>query len=179
MRHITNTNESHEPNEAPPEHNEARPTGNPICDICRTNPTTEVIPAATLRNHRLWDSSWTSFCQQCYKNYVADKKRRRREMAEERESRKKRLEEMLERVRTTEIVERVDLLYANQRLKEAAKATAFFRKPAKRFQKNILDHLKVELDIQRVGRGYTCGKEREDAMDWKLWCLHPYLDIEV
>lgn len=86
---------------------------------------------------------------------------------------------MLERVRGTEYTERVDLLYANKSLREAAGAVEFFRKPRRQFQKNILTQLKGELDIQRVGRGYTCGKERVDAMDWKLWCLHPYMDVKV
>lgn len=100
-------------------------------------------------------------------------------MAQERASRQKRVEEMLERVRNTKYTDRVDLKYANFQLKEAAKGTAFFRKPAKQFQKSIIDHLRTELDIKLINRVQTCGKERADAMDWRLWCLHPYLDVEV
>lgn len=104
---------------------------------------------------------------------------RHRERENEMESRKRRVAEMLQRVRETKITERVGLKYANQSLQDAARSTKFFKKPRRQFQMRILPELKEEFDIRREGRDYTVGKERVDAMDWELWCLHGYPMIKV
>ncbi|RMJ28783.1 hypothetical protein PHISP_00330 [Aspergillus sp. HF37] len=179
-RYTSNTtNETHEPSKPKEPKEPPQSAGNAICDVCHTNPTTEVIPAVTLCKRRFRASTWSSFCDTCYESYTVTRELHRREMMQEHASRKKRVEEMLERVRNTEYTQRVDMKYANAAVRYAARGTEFFRKPPKMFQKNILDHLKEELDIKRIQGMHTVAKERVDAMDWRLWCLHPYLDIDV
>lgn len=89
---------------------------------------------------------------------------------------------MLEDVQKVEGRTRVTIRYANRRLHDEARSVVFFGKSVRQFQRNITDHLRDELGIERNGKrrgDWTCWKERVDAMDWRLWCLYPYLDIKV
>ncbi|RJE18506.1 hypothetical protein PHISCL_09159 [Aspergillus sclerotialis] len=92
-----------------------------------------------------------------------------------------RREKMLQSVQAIEGQKRVTIRYANLALQKQARTVSFFKKPRRQFQRNIIDHLGDVLGIEK-GRQkgeYYCWKERVDAMDWRLWCLYPYLDIKV
>lgn len=162
--------------EKTPETNQDAPPPNPICDICRINPTTEHIPDRDYRSGRnFWNKEWASFCDKCYKIYAAGRKTRRQEIADEVATRKRRVQQMLEHIQSMQGTHRMPLDYAKQQLQTAARSTKFFKKPRRQYQKRIRTELRHVLGIERG----TCLKDRVDAMDWTLWCLHPHLDIEV
>ena len=143
-------------------------TKRPICEVC------EVHPAVNQSSERFSDRkgissyTFTSFCEQCWREYTEENRKREREKEQTLAFRKEKMEKMMRYVRGFHSTEQVPIGYAVERLLSDIRSAKNFCNSQRWHRQHLADHLSQDLQIVKVRNRYMCNKRRVDAMDFKL-----------
>ena len=143
-----------------------------ICEVC------EVRPAVNQSSERFSDRkgissyTFTSFCEQRWREYTEEDRKREREKEQTLTLHKEKMEKMMRYVRGLHSTEQVPIGYAVERLLGDIRSVKNFCNSQWWHRRHLVDHLSQDLQIVKVRNRYMCNKRRVDAMDFKLWFFH-------
>lgn len=142
-----------------------------ICDLCdlaaRRLVTSTRAPYSRAKE---FDVVSTSYCQHCYKSYLAQKWKSEKERISRLASQHAKVDEVLSKLRQTEVDPQVkvtlDYAVALLRQRIARHRNTYIAFRSRRWYRNqIVRHLSEELKITKG----KCSQQRAEAMNFKAW----------
>lgn len=146
-----------------------------VCEVCGVRPTVNQLSERSRERKGFSSYSSTSFCEQCWEEYIGVKRRREQEIKRMLASRKEKVDKMMKYVRGLNSTEQVPIGYAVSKLMGDTRSGNSQRW----HQRSLICCLSQDLQILELRNMYMCNKRRVDATDFKLWSSYRRQEIDV
>lgn len=130
-----------------------------VCEVYQVRPAVITLPNFLAIARVSLSYTFTSFCEQCWEKYTADKRRREREIEQTLASRKEKMDNMMKYARGLHSTEQVPIGYAVKKFLSDTRSVSNSCNSQRWHQRDIINGLSQDLQIVKVRNRYICNGE--------------------